>query len=644
MAGAPLQPVRRPPGRAWSVGGHTRRALRGVQRASGRLFVRLVAGILLITVAVMSAVVVVLTERSSSALTSSTEAHLEDLAQSATSRLDAWVLLAQSQLPGYAEGLSTAAIPQAGPGSVLDQYKNQTESTFGELDLVSDQGELVASTTTGSTPSYPAPSALGAGGLGATILPVEKVGDTVAWYAYIPLNIATSHFTGYLVGDINAAADLTQVFDTVIATTSSPIVVQAVAADHRLIFSSAQAATTSAAMVASGTLTQVVQTPSVDAALQASSRSGALSYGEGDGASIAGYAYNDSLGWAITATEASSIALASVSTDQALAALMLVVGVALLAVALIFISFRITRPIDRMATAARSIAAGDLSTRVRPTGTIEVATLGDSFNTMVESLVALIARVQKASAELGESASRLSAASAQLVSTTVEQSASATETSASMGELARTSARIAESIDHVATRASLTEESLLQAQEEIRTTSERTLALSQRVRDIMGIMAVIQDIATGTNLLALNATIEAARAGSSGRGFAAVADEVRRLADKTKQLSAQIAEISRGAQVETAATVMAMEKGVTQLDSGLRLMEEVAEATVQVRHAAAEQRSASEYVVDAMEKISASIHQLSATSQEMAATASSHSTMARDLEEAASISGRSVRA
>ena len=155
----------------------------------------------------------------------------------------------------------------------------------------------------------------------------------------------------------------------------------------------------------------------------------------------------------------------------------------------------------------------------------------------------------------------LNEAADELASTTVQQAAAVTQASATTDELARASASIAEAVDGVAAQAAETRTNLEQAEGDIEASSERTLALAGRVNEIGASLDLINEIAAQTDLLALNAAIEAAHAGDEGRGFAVVAEEVRRLADRSKSSAADIASIIKSVQVETDATVMAMDKG-----------------------------------------------------------------------------------
>ena len=244
-----------------------------------------------------------------------------------------------------------------------------------------------------------------------------------------------------------------------------------------------------------------------------------------------------------------------------------------------------------------------------------------------------------AGVNLRSNVDQLSAVVQRLAATTAEQSSGVAETSATMEELARAAASIAETVDRVATQADTTRNNLEQAQFDIRASGERTLALADRVGEVGVTIALINEIADQTNLLALNAAIEAARAGDGGRGFAVVADEVRRLAERSKASAADIAKVIEGAQAESNATVVNMERSARQMQEGLSLLGEVADATARVRLTTQQQRSATEQVVVTMEQISSSSGQVSATAQQIAASAGELASLAADLEHTADTSG-----
>ena len=244
-----------------------------------------------------------------------------------------------------------------------------------------------------------------------------------------------------------------------------------------------------------------------------------------------------------------------------------------------------------------------------------------------------------AGANIRSNVDQLSAVVQRLAATTAEQSSGVAETSATMEELARAAASIAETVDRVATQAGTTRDNLEQAQFDIRASGERTLALADRVSEVGVTIALINEIADQTNLLALNAAIEAARAGDGGRGFAVVADEVRRLAERSKASAADIAKVIEGAQSESNATVVNMERSARQMQEGLSLLGEVADATARVRLTTQQQRSATDQVVVTMEQISSSSGQVSATAQQIAASAGELASLAADLEHSADASG-----
>jgi methyl-accepting chemotaxis protein len=152
----------------------------------------------------------------------------------------------------------------------------------------------------------------------------------------------------------------------------------------------------------------------------------------------------------------------------------------------------------------------------------------------------------------------------------------------------------------------------------VSSTGKRVDELGKRSNEIGRIAAVIDEIADQTNLLALNAAIEAARAGEQGRGFAVVADEVRKLAERTTTATKEIARMIEAIQLETRSAVLAMEEGTRQVKQGvnatyqagdalhqiIQKSAEVGDMITMIATAATQQSSATEEVKNSMEQIS----------------------------------------
>jgi methyl-accepting chemotaxis protein len=327
--------------------------------------------------------------------------------------------------------------------------------------------------------------------------------------------------------------------------------------------------------------------------------------------------------------------LAPVHKQVKRAVIIVLIGTLLAFAVSLALAARTTRPIRLLTDAARRAAGGDLAARVRPEGSIELKTLGESFNAMLGTSQRLVTSVTGAGIEVNSAAAELSASSDELAATTTQQSAAVTQATSTTEELARASAAIADTVDDVASQTAETKDNLEQAEADITLSSERTLALAHKVNDIDALLDLINEIADQTNLLALNAAIEAARAGENGLGFAVVADEVRRLAERSKTSAGEINTIIRAVQGETNATVMAMEKGAKQMQRGLTLLEAVTDANAQVRMTTQQQRSATAQVVETMEQLNDSSRQVSATADQIASAAGNLADLAGNLETSA---------
>jgi methyl-accepting chemotaxis protein len=359
----------------------------------------------------------------------------------------------------------------------------------------------------------------------------------------------------------------------------------------------------------------------------------------GDRDVVTGFAPVENVAWGTLVHQDEDEAFVAVSDLREVAIVVVLAALVLAALFALFFARRTTRPLTEVAHAARRVADGDLGTRVTPSGSAEVEELGGSFNRMVESLEQLVGQIAEAGTHLSTAATQLSSAAEELSATTSHQTSAATQTSATMEELARTSHSIAETVSSVARETTDTCEVLKEADTDMQRSSERILALADRVGDISGLLELIHEIADQTNLLALNAAIEAARAGEAGRGFGVVADEVRRLAERSKASAADIETIIASTQAETNATVMAMESSSKQIKRGLDLMETVMESTDQVRLTTQQQGAATQEVVDTMESVTEASRQTSATAQQISASATALNDLVAEMRRAADRAG-----
>jgi len=305
--------------------------------------------------------------------------------------------------------------------------------------------------------------------------------------------------------------------------------------------------------------------------------------------------------------------------------------VGLIALAL-YIVGSITGPIGRLETTMTEIAqSGDLTRRAEVAQRDEIGRMAAAFNTMMGRLQKLIGDVRSASDRVAAASQQLSGSSSSLAEVSEQQSGAVASSAAAVEELTVAIASVSETTHDVHAQAvnsaeqthdgSLKVSHLAGEIERIQRNMDdiaRTVAEFVRsTQAITGMTQEVRDIADQTNLLALNAAIEAARAGEAGRGFAVVADEVRKLAEKSGKSASEIdsvtrsimsqsdavqAAISAGEQAIAASTTLAAE--VESVLAGSRdAVERSTHGVNEITSSVAEQKVASTDIAQSMERI-----------------------------------------
>ncbi|WP_354698112.1 hypothetical protein DSM112329_03777 [Paraconexibacter sp. AEG42_29] len=603
---------------------------RPASRLRDRFATRLVAGMVLAFVPLTAVLAVLLVRNASDSLEQAARSGLQNSASVLAARVDVRFRERGQDLQQIARSLQAADVEDRDATVAI---LRDGGAAFEAVQVVDAQGRLLAGTDSSRSFARPASdwfaaatrgaAAIGqpfaAGGTLRTVLAQPVLGRTGAPVAIVLGDLDETNFAGF-VADIRYGDS----GEAVIRDSTG-----------RLIWRTGLGRPRDArAMLERRPLAD--RTTAGAPALAAAGRTGTTRFVASTGnEALGGYAPATVPRWTADVRQDTHEAFEPIREQRNLAILVGVLGSLLVALFAVLFARSATRPVRELAAQARRVAEGDLTVSVVPKGAAETADLARSFNQMVANLSDLARRLRGAGQDLSSAAQELSSAAQEMATTTNEQSSAAQETSGTMQELATTVQSIAESVGGVEQRAKDTGHALESADADIQASSERTLALAGRVGEIGALLVLIDEIADRTNLLALNAAIEAARAGEAGAGFSVVADEVRRLAERSKGEAGKIKEIITATQAETNATVMAMEAGSKQMRHGLALMDEVTDAVSQVRYTTDEQRVATDQVVDAMGAVSATSRQAAASGQQIAGSAQQIARLAVELDQVA---------
>ncbi len=311
-------------------------------------------------------------------------------------------------------------------------------------------------------------------------------------------------------------------------------------------------------------------------------------------------------------------------------------GVLLIALFGVLIASSIGRNVSQLQQATSRLADGELATRVHLANEDELGIVAQSFNKMAEELSALISQtsqsadhVNKACVAVTGMTDRVSTSS----QTQTDQAAIAAQSISQLNEIVRDVAAKAEEAVAAAMEASQVSNegqrivgnsvSGINAVARTIVESAKTIEeLGQQSEEIGKILKVIREIADQTNLLALNAAIEAARAGEQGRGFAVVADEVRKLAERTAAATREISAITTAIQNGTEQAVNTMKSGEKQVGESVSLANQSGESLVRIDRSVNAVLLMIQHIAQAMEAEKSTSEEISLRMDKIAQTAS----------------------
>jgi methyl-accepting chemotaxis protein len=350
------------------------------------------------------------------------------------------------------------------------------------------------------------------------------------------------------------------------------------------------------------------------------------------------------------------------ASRQRLESLLVALLVSLLLLAFIwyFIRGAVTEPIEDMVTGLRSIASGqgDLTRRLKVRGTDEIGQAASVFNEMMVKFSELVGQIGTSAAKVSTAARQLVASADNVANSSHSQNDTSEAAASAVEQMSASIVTVAQSAEKVraqsqeslrrseegnASLASLTQ-GMGMVESTVRGIADSVGQFVSSAEAITNITGQVKEIADQTNLLALNAAIEAARAGEQGRGFAVVADEVRKLAEKSATSANEIDSITRALAQQSAGVTRSIADAITHIASSRESVAtvenvlaaasdsvvEVGTGLDNIAVATGEQRIASSEVAAGIEKIAAMAHENSDAASQTARAARSLETLAKE--------------